>query len=109
MAGRLVAEGTPGSLGGRREANATVSFRYTEDLAPLPPDATPEGSPPEVGELVSISTDRPTATVAALARWASAAGRTELAELAVTRRSLEHTYLALVAEHGPSEPAEEAR
>ena len=105
VGGRIVAEGTPESLGGRQQARSTVSFRLTEALGPLPAldgldglDGPPRDVAP--GELVRAETDRPTELIAALARWAADTGDTELPELAVTRRSLEDTYLALVAEHG---------
>ncbi|HWM02163.1 MAG TPA: ABC transporter ATP-binding protein [Actinophytocola sp.] len=72
--GRIVAEGTPATLGGRSTAKATVSW-VAED-----------GPRSEI-------TDSPTALIAELA-----AGGRELAELTVTRPSLEDTYLDLIGE-----------
>jgi ABC-2 type transport system ATP-binding protein len=72
--GRIVAEGTPGSLGGRATAEATV--RWTDQRGPH-----------EVR----------TATPTRLVRELSAAGG-ELSALTVTRPSLEDIYLNLVGE-----------
>jgi ABC-2 type transport system ATP-binding protein len=71
--GRIVAEGTPATLGGRSTAKATVSW-----VGPNGPE--------------SRLTDTPTALVAELARGG------ELPELTVTRPSLEDTYLELIGE-----------
>jgi ABC-2 type transport system ATP-binding protein len=71
--GRIVAEGTPATLGGRSTAKATVSW-----LGPDGPRHT--------------LTDTPTALIAELARDG------ELAELTVTRPSLEDIYLELIGE-----------
>jgi ABC-2 type transport system ATP-binding protein len=71
--GKIVAEGTPATLGGRSTAKATVSW------------IGPEGPR-------HIVTDTPTAVIAELAREG------ELAELTVTRPSLEDTYLELIGE-----------
>jgi ABC-2 type transport system ATP-binding protein len=72
-AGRIVAEGTPATLGGRSTARATVSWQG------------PEGRR-------TMLTDTPTAVIQELSR-----GR-ELPELTVTRPSLEDTYLELIGE-----------
>jgi ABC-2 type transport system ATP-binding protein len=70
--GKIVAEGTPATLGGRSTAKATVS--WVDETGPR-----------------SILTDTPTAVITELA-----AGGRELAELTVTRPSLEDTYLQLI-------------
>jgi ABC-2 type transport system ATP-binding protein len=70
--GKIVAEGTPATLGGRSTAKATVSWVD------------------ETGHR-SVLTDTPTAAINEL----SVGGR-ELAELTVTRPSLEDTYLELI-------------
>ena len=71
--GRIVAEGTPATLGGRSTAKATVSW--------LGPD----------GRQVRL-TDAPTALIRELSQGG------ELPELTVTRPSLEDTYLSLIGE-----------
>jgi ABC-2 type transport system ATP-binding protein len=70
--GRIVAEGTPATLGGRSSAKATVN--WVDETGPR-----------------SVLTDTPTAVI----RELSAGGR-ELTELTVTRPSLEDTYLQLI-------------
>lgn len=101
VGGRLVAEGTPAELGGRSRAESTVTFRLGDGLPPLPAldGLDPAGAPPTGGDHVRIRTGRPTRVVAELAAWSAAAGRPELPELAVIPRSLEDTYLDLVADH----------
>jgi ABC-2 type transport system ATP-binding protein len=93
-AGRIVASGTPGSLGGRDEGEAQIAFR-------LPPGATladlPDGLPgrpvPE-DDRVMLRTGEPTRALNALTGWALARGE-ELDALTVTRPSLEDVYLQL--------------
>ncbi|MET7393286.1 ABC transporter ATP-binding protein [Dactylosporangium sp. NPDC005572] len=68
-AGRIVAEGTPATLGGRAQAQATVSWR-------------------DAGGFHEVRTDDPGAVVAQLPPGA--------AELSVTRPSLEDVYLSLI-------------
>jgi ABC-2 type transport system ATP-binding protein len=73
VGGRIVAEGTPATLGGRSQAKATVSWLAADGPR-------------------TMLTDTPTALIAELSR-----GR-ELAQLTVTRPSLEDTYLELIGE-----------
>jgi ABC-2 type transport system ATP-binding protein len=101
--GRIVASGSPASLGGRDVAEAEISFR-------LPPGTAPAELPPGLpGTLdvrdgrVSLRTATPTRTLNALTGWALARGG-ELEALAVTRPSLEDVYLRLT---GTDEQAEE--
>ncbi len=91
--GRVVAAGTPRTLGGRSDAQAVVAFDRPTSDRPLPSEVT--GSPVEVdGRRCRITTDRPTAVVAGLSAWAGAA---ELPGLTVSRPTLEDVYLSLVA------------
>ncbi|WP_327293286.1 ABC transporter ATP-binding protein [Streptomyces sp. NBC_01198] len=73
-AGRVVAEGEPGSLAGRSQARATVHW------------AEPDGT------ARSEETDAPTRTVAGLARHFDG----EVPELRITRPTLEDVYLGLI-------------
>ena len=94
--GRVVAEGTPRSLGGRSEAQAVVAFDVPPVARPLPAEVA--GSLVELdGGSARIATDRPTAVVAGLAAWA---GEAELPGLTVSRPTLEDVYLRLVAGRG---------
>jgi ABC-2 type transport system ATP-binding protein len=71
--GKVVASGTPATLGGRSTAKATVGWVGADGPR-------------------TMITDTPTALIAELARDG------ELAELTVTRPSLEDTYLQLIGE-----------
>jgi ABC-2 type transport system ATP-binding protein len=97
-AGRIAAEGTPETIGGRDEAKAIVEFRLPPGLdrasIPLPPAADLE-----VGSdgRVRFTTETPTRDLAALTAWAGARGE-ELDALTVARPSLEDMYLRLTAQ-----------
>lgn len=92
--GEIVAEGTPESLGGRATAATIITFQSSgADLDGLPAD---EVRISENGR-VTISSDTPTADIHRLAGWALERG-IELADLSVTRPSLEDVYLELTGE-----------
>lgn len=89
--GRIVAEGTPETLGGREHADTVVSFHA--DHASL------EGFPfesPVVSEngRITIKTADPTRALHAVTGWAIDRA-IELSDLTVTRPSLEDIYLQL--------------
>jgi ABC-2 type transport system ATP-binding protein len=95
--GRIVAEGTPGTLGGRDRMAATVRFT-------LPGGTGVDDLPPELRTLVvsedgltTLATDTPLAHVGALADWAQARG-IDLPDLDVRRPTLEQVYLELTEE-----------
>ncbi len=94
--GRIVAEGPPDSLGGRADADAQIRFV-------LPTGATIEQLPVaacDVGDgLVLVTTSTPTAALRELTMWADEHGG-ELAQLSVTRPTLDDIYVALTT---PSE------
>ena len=101
-AGRIVAEGSPASLGGRDVAEAEISFRLPagaglDDLPPLGP-ARPRL---DDGRVV-LRTEALTGALHALTGWALARGD-ELEGLAVTRPSLEDVYLRLTGGDRPAE------
>lgn len=91
--GRIVAEGPPAMLTGGQRLT-TISFR-----------ADPEGLPPEARDAevtdgrISLRTQEPTRVLHALTGWATARGE-ELAELTVSRPSLEDVYLELTEGEG---------
>ncbi len=92
--GRIVAEGTPETLGAARPIT-TVRFSI-----PDPRDLPVTGDGPEVkGNKVTYRTADPTADLYTLTRWATRRG-VELAGLEVTRPSLEDIYLDIVNEAG---------
>lgn len=92
--GRIVAEGTPETLGGARPVT-TVSFNVPDpdDLPALRDQAEVAGQ-----DVVYRTTD-PTALLYSLTGWAIGRG-VELAGLEVTRPSLEDIYLDIVRQEG---------
>ncbi|PIM69862.1 ABC transporter [Streptomyces sp. JV178] len=93
-AGRIVAEGTPTTLGGRDTARARIRFALPlgSTVADLPVAAEPD----EDG-LVTVESAEPTGTLHQLTDWALRRG-TVLAGLTVDRPSLEDVYLRLTAQ-----------
>jgi len=95
-AGRIVAEGTPGMLGGREQMPATIRFTLPDGLDL---DALPAALREHAGwddTKVLIETGRPLAAVRDLADWALGRGL-DLPDLDVRRPSLEDVYLQLTA------------
>jgi ABC-2 type transport system ATP-binding protein len=95
--GRIVAEGTPGTLGGRNSMASTIRFT-------LPQGTRADDLPPELLTLVAgvdgrvtLTTDTPLVHVGALAEWALARG-IDLPDLDVRRPTLEDVYLELTEE-----------
>ncbi len=89
--GRIVASGTPRSIGGRDVGTATIRFRLDDDVDPatLPVPAQPIGS----GE-VEIRTDEELDVLHSLTAWALAHD-VGLIGLTVSRVTLEDVYLRL--------------
>jgi ABC-2 type transport system ATP-binding protein len=93
--GRIVAEGTPGTIGDRQRAAAEIRFS-------LPPGTSAQDMPGVARDaLVDISGARvilhaasPVAVLGPLVRWAEERGE-DLADLEVRRPTLEDVYLAL--------------
>ena len=92
-AGRVVAEGSPESIGGRAHADAQIRFVLPAgtNLEDLPVAVTPE-----TGGIVLTVTAEPTKVLNRLTGWALERGQ-ELESLSVRRPSLEDTYLELTA------------
>jgi len=94
-AGRIVATGTPATLGGRNRMAATIRFT-------LPDLSHPGDLPPELrtlavsedGQRLALATETPLVHVRALAEWALARGL-DLPDLDVRRPTLEDVYLEL--------------
>jgi ABC-2 type transport system ATP-binding protein len=89
-AGRIVAEGTPETLGGRERMSAHITFTL--------PDAVDAGDLPLPARIVDgralVESARPLSDVKTLADWALARGA-DLPDLDVRRPSLEDVYLQL--------------
>jgi ABC-2 type transport system ATP-binding protein len=98
-AGRIVASGTPRTIGGRDGGATVVSFTLPEgmpatELPPLP--AQPER---QAHGRVELRVPDPVPVLHALTGWAMARG-VPLADLSVHRPSLEDIYLRLTAGEG---------
>jgi ABC-2 type transport system ATP-binding protein len=99
-AGRIIAQGTPRTLGGRDTSEAKITFTMpagidaTADLPPL----LAERAQPEGDRRVAFASTGVAADLHALSGWALERDL-ELADLEVRRATLEDVYLALVAEH----------
>jgi ABC-2 type transport system ATP-binding protein len=88
--GRIVAEGTPRTLGGRERMAVRISFTLPSGIAidELPLQASAQNG------RVAVESERPLADVKALADWAFGRGL-DLPDLDVRRPSLEDVYLQL--------------
>jgi ABC-2 type transport system ATP-binding protein len=93
-AGRIVASGTPGSLGGRDEGEAVVAFRLPPGTALADLPAGLGGRPSVHADRVEVTTTEPTRALHVLTGWALERGE-ELDALTVARPSLEDVYLRL--------------
>jgi ABC-2 type transport system ATP-binding protein len=91
-AGRIVADGTPQTLGGRDRLAATI--RFTPPAAARLPEALQLLVEPSSNGVVAIRTESPLRHVREIADWASASGF-DLPDLDVRRPTLEDVYLSL--------------
>jgi ABC-2 type transport system ATP-binding protein len=92
--GRIVAEGTPGTLGSRDRMAATISFTLPDaDLRDLPAPLQPAAEAGPGGRVV-LRSRSPVADVGLLAGWALGRGL-DLPDLDVRRPTLEDVYLEL--------------
>jgi ABC-2 type transport system ATP-binding protein len=96
--GRIVAEGTPDSIGGRDVSETTIRFR-------LPPDRSVDDLPVPVASadsgLIAIRTMEDVKVLRTLTNWA-VDGDVELIGLTVERLTLEDVYLRLTGYEGDS-------
>jgi ABC-2 type transport system ATP-binding protein len=93
--GRIVAEGEPGTLGGRERMSATIRFTLPDGVGreSLPAELLGLARPSEDGRIV-LASDHPLLDVKVLADWALGRGL-DLPDLDVRRPSLEDVYLEL--------------
>lgn len=89
--GKVVAEGTPDTLGGRANSDAVIRFSLPPEVAvsdlPVTPDRAREG-------VVEIDSPSPTSTLHQLTAWALEKNL-DLDDISVFRPSLEDIYLEL--------------
>jgi ABC-2 type transport system ATP-binding protein len=98
--GEIVAQGPPGTLGGRDTAATRLRFRLPPDTGELPSNLR-SGATVTDGA-VELSTDDPTGTLHDLTGWALERG-IRLDALEVSRPSLEDVYLEITGEEAGSE------
>jgi ABC-2 type transport system ATP-binding protein len=94
-AGRIIAEGTPDTLGSRGHAASRIRFRQPAAAPPLP-DPVAACVVETANDMVILKTDDPVPLLNSLTGWAMGHGLA-LERLEVTRPSLEETYLELIA------------
>jgi ABC-2 type transport system ATP-binding protein len=94
-AGRIVAEGTPRTLGGRDHMTTAISFTLPAGLAArdLPAGLSPLAEPGAAG-LTVVHTESPLVHLQMLGNWALGRGF-DLPDLDVHRPTLEEVYLSL--------------
>lgn len=98
VAGRLVALGTPGELGGRARTSSSIAFRLPPEVAASEvPDLGAELRPQ--GGDWQLRTADPTLALELLLGWARSRG-VALSGLTVERPSLEEVYLELIEQAG---------
>jgi len=101
--GRIVAQGTPKTLGGRDRMTATIRFSLPDGLADrdLPAGLQPLAEAGPDGATV-LRSQTPLAHLQLLAGWALDRGL-DLADLDVHRPTLEDVYLTLTARPAPDQ------
>ncbi len=97
--GRIVAEGTPRTLGGRNSRPAVISFHLPSDhsLASLPVALAAHATRTADGE-IRLSSTEPVSDVTELGTWA-ASERLDLRDLEIKRPTLEDIYLELTTDN----------
>jgi ABC-2 type transport system ATP-binding protein len=104
--GRIVAAGTPDTIGGRDVGTATIRFRLPAGIAV---DELPVPARSDDGSAVEIHTDEELAVLHALTGWAQQR-EVQLTGLTVSRNTLEDVYLRLThAQADKSQPDEVER
>jgi len=105
-AGRIVAEGTPQTLGGRDQMYAAISFTLPAGMAARDlPDALRPLAEPGNGGRIAVRSESPLVHLRMLADWALGRGL-DLADIDVHRPSLEEIYLALTDPSGAKDNAQ---
>ncbi|MEU4681959.1 ABC transporter ATP-binding protein [Streptomyces xinghaiensis] len=102
--GRVVALGTPATLGGRETMPCEIRFSRPEGM---PPALLDGAAPAEAGETVVLRTPDPVGRLGPLLDWARGSGA-GLPGLEIRRPTLEDIYLA-VTQAARTTPAEETR
>jgi ABC-2 type transport system ATP-binding protein len=96
-AGKIVASGTPGTIGGRATAATTVSFTLPDGVAPGDLPGLLASATAGRGGTVEISHEQPVRVLHDLTTWALLHGY-PLSDLTAHRPTLEEIYLRLTGE-----------
>jgi ABC-2 type transport system ATP-binding protein len=101
VAGRIVAAGTPGALGGRDRMSAAIGFTLPtgRSTADLPADLRPLAEPVGADGRILVHSQHTLCHLQAVAQWALAGGF-DLPDLGIHRPTLEEVYLSLINERG---------
>jgi len=102
--GKIVASGSPASIGGRDSSAATIRFRLPDGAAS---DKLPVPATVGEGGAVEVRTDEELRTLGALTDWARERD-IKLGGLTVTRSSLEDIYLQLTGSEPSRSEGQEA-
>jgi ABC-2 type transport system ATP-binding protein len=97
-AGKIVASGTPATIGGRATDATTVSFTLPGGLTPADLPGLPVPAVCGRGGQVQIVYDQPVPVLHALTTWALQRGF-PLTDITAHRPTLEEIYLRLTEEH----------
>jgi ABC-2 type transport system ATP-binding protein len=97
-AGKIVASGTPATIGGRASAATTISFTLPGGVTPGDLPGLPVPVTTGRGGTVQILHDQPVPVLHTLTTWALQHGY-PLSDLTVHRPTLEEIYLRLTEEH----------
>jgi ABC-2 type transport system ATP-binding protein len=98
VGGRIAAEGTPATLGGRSTEHSVISFTPPPLLAVESlPDPFDQASPDSASGRVVVQSAQPLVELGRLAAWAEERGL-DLPDLQVNRPTLEDVYLDLIAD-----------
>jgi ABC-2 type transport system ATP-binding protein len=109
--GRIAAEGTPATLGGRDHAPCEVRFRRPDGFDPAVlarAAASADGVATAAGGVTTLRTADPVGVLGPLLDWARARGA-ELPGLEVRRPSLEDVYLAITGAQQPTQERKDGR
>jgi ABC-2 type transport system ATP-binding protein len=100
VAGRLVAEGTPATIGGRDRRAARIRFTLPDGVAPGELSESLAVGRTARGRAVALDSTAPLRDIKTLADWALGRGL-ELDDLELRRPELEDVYLALAGARDP--------